>query len=79
MQVQFSTKELELIAFATWKQALVLKDEHKRLLSLKGSSLNRSSSEYLLAISRIGHEINEHRDIVTKIEDIIYKFHNQIK
>ena len=79
MQVNLSIEALETIAEATFQQLLVKKREHANALSLKDSTPYHSSSTYLLQISKVGHEMNDLRDITEKLEDIIYKFHNQIK
>ena len=79
MQVELSIEALETIAEATFQQLLVKKREHSKALSLKDSNEVYSTPTYLLHISKIGHEMNDLRDITGKLETIIYKFHNQIK
>lgn len=79
MQVELSIEELEVISDATFQQLLVKKREHAEAKSLIGSNQWYSTSAYLTKITNIGHEMNDLREITEKLEDIIYKFHNQIK
>jgi hypothetical protein len=81
MEVNLSIEieALETIAEATFQQLLVKKREHAEAKSLIGSNEWYSTSAYLTKITNIGHELNDLRDITEKLENIIYKFHNQIK
>jgi hypothetical protein len=79
MQVNLSIEELEVISDATFQQLLVKKREHAEAKSLIGSNQWYSTSAYLMQVSRIGHEINDLRDTIKKLDEVIYNHNNQIK
>ena len=79
MQVELSILELEMIADAVFQQKLAMRKEHAEAKSLIGSNEWYSTSAYLMKITNIGHELNDLEEVIEKLENIIYKFHNQIK
>jgi hypothetical protein len=79
MKVEFSIEALDIISDATFQQLLLKKEEHRKAKSLIGSNEWYSTSAYLTKITNIGHEINDLREIIEKLDKIIYKHNNQIK
>ncbi len=80
MQVlELSIEELEVISDATFQQLLAKRGEHEKAKHLIGTTHWYSLDAYLMQISRMGHEINDLRDIIKKLDEIIYNHNNQIK